>query len=147
MRSWFVKFMLFFLQKIQHIRIAVDWEVPMLHTIETRLTGIPTKDQRTLIENLNLEVKKGPFSKEEDTVIIENFKEFCVKHELSLDPTPFLQMNRGKGRLLKQEERILFGQYLAKGLNNRLISTVFKRFQNIVVPKQATGRFVLIYSD
>lgn len=135
------------MQKIQQIHIAVDWEVPLLHTIETRLTGIPTKEQRTFIENYNIEVKKGAFSKEEDTVIVENFKEFCVKHELPLDPKPFLQINRGKCRLLRQEERILFGQYLARGLNNRLISSVFKRFQSIIVPKKGTGRFVLIYGD
>lgn len=95
-----------------------------------------------LIKRLNIEVKKGYFSKEENDTILRNFEEFCMKHDLPLDPRPFAKFRIGKGKNLQREEKIHFVQYLAKGLNNRLLNTVYRRFQNMVIPRNCTGRFV-----
>lgn len=119
-----------------------------MHTIETRPSCVPTKQQVELINRLNLEVKKGYFSKEENDTILKNFEEFCMKHDLPLDPRPFIKLRIGKDESLTRVERIHFVQYLAKGLNNRLLNTVYRRFQNMVIPRNCTGRYVsyIIYS-
>lgn len=126
---------------MQDLHIIIDWKIPLLHSIETRLTAHPSRKQMEIINSLNVEVKKGYFSKEESDTIINNFEEFCIKHDLPLDPRPFLKFRLGKGKSLQLAERIHFVQYLAKGLDNRLLNTVYRRFQNIVIPRNRTGRF------
>lgn len=124
------------------LRIVVDWDLPLLHTVETRLSAGPTKEQAAIIEKLNVEVKKGYFSVEENNAIMANFLEFCKKHGLPPDPRPFLKFYKREGNCIKGKERLHFAQYLAKGLNDRLLSAVYKRFHNIVVPWEKTGRYV-----
>lgn len=132
------------LQTIRNLNIIIDWEVPVLHTIETRLTAVPSKKQTAVIDSLNIEVKKGYFSEEESATIMKNFNAFCSQHDLPPDPRPFLKFKKGIGSCLKHAERVRFVQYLAKGLNNRLLCTVYRRFQNMVVHREKTGRCVSV---
>lgn len=123
----------------------VDWKVPLLHMIETRLTAPPTREQWNRIKSLGVEIKKGAFSKQESDLVMENFKEFCKRHDLPPNPAPFLKFNRVGSRLMSSEQRIHFGQYLARGLDNRLLSTVYRHFQNKASPKRNTGKFVSVH--
>lgn len=116
----------------------------MLHTIESRVTSFPTKEQSALLSELALAIKKGPFTKEEDELIRKNFGTFCDRHDLPPDPIPFLRFNRGRNQqLLTLQNRINFGRYLARGLDTRLLHTVYKRFQTISMPMHKTGRFTM----
>lgn len=135
------------MQNISDLQVKIDWDVPILHTIETRVASFPTKEQTQFMNDLNLEIKKGPFNKEEDVIILNNFREFCDKHGLPPDPRPFVRFNKFGNNRIKNTERVHFVQYLAKGLNNRLLCTVYRRFKNIVVPMERTGWFVFIIQN
>lgn len=64
------------IEKLQNLSITLNFPVPPLHALATRTTT-PTKQQIEEIQKKNIPVKSGPFSKEEDEKIIENWKELC----------------------------------------------------------------------
>lgn len=53
----------------------VDFKVPMLHEILNRASK-PTEKQRSLLTSLELAVKQGKFSKQEDAQVRENWDYF-----------------------------------------------------------------------
>lgn len=62
----------------------ITWNLPKLHTIETRISSAPTKEQKNEIEKCGEPVKLGKFTLEEDKIIKKNWKDFCkvIIHDL-----------------------------------------------------------------
>lgn len=125
------------------LHIVVDWELPLLHTVETNLNTMSSQKMAELMSRMNVDIKKGVFSEKENNSIMKNFEEFCNEYKLPNDPEPFLRFYKVGKKGLAQTERIRFVQYLAKDLPNRLLSTVYRRFKLMAKPYKNTGRFVL----
>jgi hypothetical protein len=67
---------------------------------------------------------------------------FLQLHDIPHDPTPFLVLvNKDLFR-----ERLKFVQFLAHGLENRLLCSVYKRFKRLFSnQKHKSGRYVLTF--
>ncbi|CAG9816121.1 unnamed protein product [Phaedon cochleariae] len=103
---------------LKSLTIFLPFPIPPLHkTILYR--KIPEDVQ-------HLSIKSGAFSKDEDNVIMNNWKQFCDEHNLDVKPCAFFHVGR-----LKKIERIKFLQYISHGLDDRLPSRVFARFKKI----------------
>jgi hypothetical protein len=126
------------LNRLNDLSVLLPWVIPPLHLIETRVTLSPTASQKVLIEALDIDVKMGKFSHLEDEQIKKNWDEFCELHDIPHDPTPFLVLvNKDLFR-----ERLKFVQFLAHGLENRLLCSVYKRFKRLFSnQKHKSGRF------
>lgn len=70
------------IKKLRNLHIILPFTVPALHALATRTTT-PTKQQTETIQNKNIPVKTGPFSKEEDEKIMENWKQLCKVRKFS----------------------------------------------------------------
>lgn len=64
------------IEKLQDLTVLFPFTIPPLHALTTRITK-PKKEQLEEIQQMKMPIKKGPFSKEEDEKIIENWKRFC----------------------------------------------------------------------
>ncbi|KAJ8928115.1 hypothetical protein NQ314_019341 [Rhamnusium bicolor] len=125
------------IETVQRMSIVLPFPVPPLHSILTRTTT-PSKEQLGEIKRQNLEVKTGPFSKEEDRMIIDNWKRFYKEHDLTVNPSLFIKFPRR----MKLREKTDFLRYLAHGLDNRLLHRVHARFKHLVkMPHLKSGRF------
>lgn len=116
------------LQKIRSLKICLNWDLPVLHTIETRVTSAPTREQWVQIKKLNVDIRKGTFNNEERNTISRNFNSFCSEYDLPKDPTPFLKSKQGNQVIWNNKNRICFVQYLSRGLDTRLLYTIFRQF-------------------
>lgn len=65
-------------QQLANLKINISWDIPISHTIETRISSCPTKEQKKLFKDLNIKIIDGPFTMVEDKIIKKNFKEFCL---------------------------------------------------------------------
>ncbi|XP_017753527.1 PREDICTED: uncharacterized protein LOC108546106 [Eufriesea mexicana] len=78
-------------------------------------------------------IKRGCYNSAEDKIITRNWKEFCKLHRW--DPKkcePFLLLrDKNKPRIRSKKERKKFVQFLADGLPNRTLYSVYHRFRNL----------------
>ncbi|XP_066599851.1 uncharacterized protein [Prorops nasuta] len=120
--------------KLGRLYVKLEETVLPQHKIETYAgTHPPTSQMKKEFEKFVL-IKKGLFSPEEDDIIVHNWKKFCTLHEW--DPEivqPFLIFRKGTTSLyirsLRQRRR--FVQFLAQGLPNRTLYSVYYRFRNL----------------
>ncbi|GJQ68687.1 hypothetical protein Trydic_g17227 [Trypoxylus dichotomus] len=115
-------------EKLKKLRVNITWDVPLSHIIETRVSSRPTKKEKLLFRCLDITFKDGPFTINEDEKIRTNFRKFCMEHELEYDAEPFLRFQYAQDLVIKKRERIKFAIYLAKGLANRTLYSVYSRF-------------------
>lgn len=109
-------------------------DIPPLHNISR--PSKPTQEETERGKLLN--AKMGPYSKEEDEQIKENWNNFCKDHDLTLPPSVFFRFHR----CMKKKEKIKFMQYLAHKLDNRHPFNVHFRFQRLYIDKNIkSGRF------
>ncbi|EFA00678.2 hypothetical protein TcasGA2_TC003555 [Tribolium castaneum] len=130
-------------KRLTDLSVLLPWPVHPLHMVETRIAGRPSKDQWNIIYARSFKLKQGIYSKSEDDIIRRNWENFCKLHDMPLDPKYFLRLaTPEKEILIPVKERIRFVQFLAHGLPNRLLCSVYKRFQRLFFPKEIiTGRF------
>ncbi|XP_044269863.1 myb-like protein W [Tribolium madens] len=130
-------------QRLKNFNVLLPWPVHPLHRIETRVAKGPSQKQWKEINALKIKIKHGIFNKSEDEIIRRNWEEFCKLHDTLTNPKYFLRCKTSEGKFLMPiKEKVRFVQFLAHGLPNRLLHTVYMRFQRIFFPKELkTGRF------
>ncbi|KAL6448200.1 hypothetical protein ACFW04_000298 [Cataglyphis niger] len=120
--------------KLYNLRVQLRHIVPPQHEIETRAgSHMPTKQEIEKFEKI-VPIKKGLYSFDEDNIIATNWKAFCKIHNWDVKMVrPFLQL-RIDGRVTYMRntaERRKFVQFLADGLPNRTLYSVYHRFRNL----------------
>ncbi|XP_044268668.1 uncharacterized protein DDB_G0283697-like [Tribolium madens] len=130
-------------QRLKNFNVLLPWPAHPLHCIETRVAKGPSDKQWKEINALKIKIKRGIFNKSEDEIIRRNWEEFCKLHDMPLNPKYFLRCKTSEGKVLMPiKEKVRFVQFLAHDLPNRLLHTVYMRFQRIFFPKELkTGRF------
>lgn len=120
--------------KLYNLRVQLRHTVPPQHVIETRAgSHMPTKQEIEKFEKI-VPIKKGLYSLDEDDIIATNWKAFCKIHNWNKKMVhPFLQL-RIDGRITYMRntiERRKFVQFLADGLPNRTLYSIYHRFRNL----------------
>ncbi|GAB1868905.1 hypothetical protein CAJAP_09984 [Camponotus japonicus] len=120
--------------KLYNLCVQLRHTVPPQHEIETRAgSHMPTRLEIEKFKKI-VPIKKGLYSIEEDTIINDNWKAFCKIHNWNVKMVhPFLQL-RIDGRVTYMRnttERRKFVQFLADGLPNRTLYSVYHRFRNL----------------
>ncbi|CAH0547193.1 unnamed protein product [Brassicogethes aeneus] len=130
------------LQVIKNLEIQLPFFIPQLHKIATCACKI-TKKKKSEIEDLDIVVKTGPYTKEEDRQIKKNWLEFCQEHDWDEHhPSPFLKFKHESREFLKLKERTKFLQFLGRGLENRYLYSIYARFKRLYLHTVIkTGRF------
>ncbi|XP_014241107.1 GATA zinc finger domain-containing protein 14-like [Cimex lectularius] len=140
LNNYFIEELLSFLkledsliEKLQKLDIVIDWTLPPAHDIE----------QQSIFSNpsIILDTNCPKFSKEENTQILLNWKQFCKIYKFDkYDFRPFLPIIHKFLSPLTQNQKFKFALFLAKGINDRTLSAVFNRF--VVMTKfYKHGRF------
>lgn len=122
------------------LNVMIPFPVPITHLIETRITSALTPEQKKQFEEIDIKLKTGVFTKQEDSIIKQNWLEFCKMHDLSENPAPFLNFKKKNVREIKQEEKIKFVRFLGRNLPNRKLSSIYQRFQRLFL-NQKKGKF------
>lgn len=103
------------------------------HEIESRAgTRIPTHEQMQRFQEI-ASIKKGSFDPSEDVRIAKNWNKFCKMHGWDRTKVePFLCLRDGNRLHIRgTKERKKFVQFLASGLPNRTLYSVYHRFRNL----------------
>ncbi|XP_043507235.1 uncharacterized protein LOC122527279 [Frieseomelitta varia] len=103
------------------------------HEIETRAgSRPPTCEEMKKFEEIT-PVKKGCYNSSEDEIITHNWKEFCMLHNWNpIKVEPFLLLREGNETYIRgKKQRKRFVQFLADGLPNRTLYSVYHRFRNL----------------
>ncbi|XP_014210473.1 uncharacterized protein LOC106640827 [Copidosoma floridanum] len=97
--------------------------------------------RRPLFET-HVPLKIGAFSSEEDRILKKNWKAFCKLHNWDKkNPKPFLYMRPHNKFLLRcRKNRLRFVQFLADGLHDRSLYSVYHRFRILYEPHK-TSRY------
>ncbi|XP_034941492.1 uncharacterized protein PFB0145c-like [Chelonus insularis] len=119
--------------KLSELEIQLRHEPPPQHQIE-KYPGTCTltvEEKKKFMEHC--ELKSGRFTYEEDQRIVHNWKKFCKTHGWRRSLIyPFLhQTKKGFFYIASVEGRKKFVQFLAKGLLNRSLYSVYNRFRNL----------------
>lgn len=114
----------------------VDFKVPMLHEILNRASK-PTEKQRSLLTSLELAVKQGKFSKQEDAQVRENWDYFVKVNGLENKPSNFFRLDK---KYIPKSSKRNFLFYLARNMPERTPLSVYNRFK-ILMQTVKTGRF------
>ncbi|XP_060878362.1 MATH and LRR domain-containing protein PFE0570w-like [Metopolophium dirhodum] len=96
-----------------------------IHFIETTLSRLPNKSKMDIIKKHNPLIKLRVFNKDEDNIIREYWSRFQKEYNIS-NILPFL--SNGLEIALSPTERLQFIRYISAGLPNRLLYSVFNRF-------------------
>ncbi|VVC32566.1 Hypothetical protein CINCED_3A025486 [Cinara cedri] len=97
-----------------------------LHYVETKLSRQPKKEELDKIRKQFPLLKLGVFNKDEDNIIREYWSKFQQEYNIS-DVKPFL-LNGLKMASLSSHEKFNFFRYISAGLPNRLLYSVYNRF-------------------
>ncbi|XP_018567822.1 MATH and LRR domain-containing protein PFE0570w [Anoplophora glabripennis] len=125
------------IEKLRNLIVLFPFSIPPLHALTTRTTT-PTKELLEKIRQQNLSIKSGPFSKEEDEKIIENWKQLCREHGLGMNPSLFFKFPTK----MKMETKVDILRYLAHDMDDRLVHRVYIRFRHLLQQDHIkTGRF------
>ncbi|XP_029038872.1 uncharacterized protein LOC114874095 [Osmia bicornis bicornis] len=103
------------------------------HEIELRAgSHCPTQKELKRFEKI-AHIKKGSYDPEEDAIITHNWKSFCKLHNWNCkNVQPFLLLREdNKTYIRSKKERRKFVQFLADGLPNRTLYSVYHRFRNL----------------
>ncbi|XP_015596382.1 uncharacterized protein LOC107268271 isoform X2 [Cephus cinctus] len=121
-------------QKLKMLTVELTHEVPEQHKVEILAgTHAPTLAERKIMRSF-ARMKRGPYTTEEDTIILENWQEFCELHDWDpKDVKPFLFMSYKPSvfYLPDFEDRKKFVQFLAKDLPHRTLCSIYYRFRNL----------------
>ncbi|XP_051163263.1 putative uncharacterized protein DDB_G0282499 [Leptopilina boulardi] len=120
-------------QVLRDLKVKLIHEVPKQHLLESNAgSHAPSSD---VIRNFEkyVPLKKGVYTKEEDRIIIKNWKNFCKLHNWDCSNyQPFLNWRQDWLFIVKHfEQRRKFVQFLANGLPNRTLYSVNHRFRNL----------------
>ncbi|XP_050473128.1 uncharacterized protein LOC126865077 isoform X1 [Bombus huntii] len=115
--------------------LCIQLKNPVLpqHEIETRAgSRPPTHEEIKKFEEIE-SIKKGCYNASEDKIIIHNWKEFCkLNHWNIKEVEPFLLLREeNKTYIRSKNERKRFVQFLADGLPNRTLYSVYHRFRTL----------------
>ncbi|CAK9821635.1 hypothetical protein ANTRET_LOCUS331 [Anthophora retusa] len=123
-------------EKAQHLKcLNVKLRNPVLpqHNIESCAgSHTLTPEEIKRFEEIT-PIKRGYFTPAEDEIIVENWHAFCKLHDWNpknFEPFLFLKDDRTTFIHSKRERR-KFVQFLADGLPNRTLYSVYHRFRNI----------------
>nr|CAH7723572.1 unnamed protein product [Callosobruchus chinensis] len=115
----------------KELSLSVPFSVPPIHE------HLADAKQEAEAAKLGITLRKGPFTKEEDKQILDNWTYFCLHHDLKVKPEDFFDIKK-----IRTVERIKFLQFLAQGLDRRQLHRVHMRFKRMFVKKHVrTGRF------
>ncbi|KYM89318.1 hypothetical protein ALC53_02394 [Atta colombica] len=105
--------------KLKNLNVQLRHTIPPQHTIETRAgSHMPTRKEIEEFEKI-IPIKKGSYSFEEDNWDVNKSK-------------PFLQLRVGNLTYMRNiKERRKFVQFLANGLPERTLYSVYHRFKNL----------------
>ncbi|XP_076391980.1 uncharacterized protein LOC100875143 isoform X2 [Megachile rotundata] len=123
-------------EQTEYLRsLCIQLKNPVLpqHQIELRAgSHCPTREEIERFEKI-APIKKGCYSPEEDEIIASNWKSFCKLHDWnSNNVNPFLQLREDNTVYIRsKKERRKFVQFLADGLPNRTLYSVYHRFRNL----------------
>ncbi|XP_076242947.1 uncharacterized protein LOC143184527 isoform X2 [Calliopsis andreniformis] len=103
------------------------------HEIETRAGSRPPTHQEIKKFEKFSAIKKGCFHPSEDQIISNNWKSFCKLHNWdSRKVQPFLLLREENVAYIRSKiQRRRFVQFLADGLPNRTLYSVYHRFRNL----------------
>ncbi|XP_067013894.1 uncharacterized protein [Anabrus simplex] len=127
------------IQRLSELQIPLTFPVPESHQIETYISHEPTQKQQDRFNNLDISMKKGKFNPDEDDVIRKNWERFSKEFHFD-DPRPFILMSYNWKKYMKHEERIHFVQYLGRGLPNRYLHGIYRRFKILFAPRNIVNK-------
>lgn len=119
--------------KLYKLRVKLRHTVPPQHMIETRAgSHMPMREEIEMFEKI-VPIKRGLYSPQEDDIIVANWKAFCKLHDWDVRKLkPFLRLRVDKLTYMRNTaERRKFVQFLADGLPNRTLYSVYHRFRNL----------------
>ncbi|KAL3285314.1 hypothetical protein HHI36_019423 [Cryptolaemus montrouzieri] len=132
-------------EEVQQLDIVTPWSIPLMHRIAFYVSNHPSASQRRDLKAAGLEPKTGKFTKDEDRQILQNWREFCEQHEWNEDNyEPFLKGSfLSKRGVLGKNQLHKFVQYISHGLDDRLMYSVYSRFQRLFLSQKEweSGRF------
>ncbi|XP_071628192.1 uncharacterized protein [Temnothorax longispinosus] len=120
-------------QQLHNLCVKLRHVVPPQHNIETRAgSHMPTREEIKEFERI-IPIKRGSYSFKEDEIIAKNWKAFCKLHNWDRKKVkPFLQLRIGNLTYMRNTtERRKFVQFLADGLPDRTLYSVYHRFKNL----------------
>ncbi|XP_060836629.1 protein PFF0380w-like [Rhopalosiphum padi] len=120
------------------ITLPIECNENKLHFIETTLSRPPCKEKMNIIKKLNPQVKLRVFNSEEDNMIREYWSKFQKEYNIS-NILPFI--SNGLEMALNKSVRFQFIRYISAGLPNRLLSSVYNRFNILFNEYQDKTRF------
>ena len=103
------------------------------HEIESRAgSRPPTHDEVERFEEF-APIKRGSFSPSEDKIINDNWKAFCKLHKWKSSKIHQFLILREENiaHIRSKKQRRMFVQFLADGLPNRTLYSVYHRFRNL----------------
>lgn len=120
-------------QYLKELNVQLKNPVLPQHEIETRAGSRPPKNEEIERFKQITFIKKGCYDSVEDKIIKNNWKEFCKLHKWnSKKVEPFLLLREGnKTYIRSKKQRRKFVQFLADGLSNRTLYSVYHRFRNL----------------
>ncbi|XP_015183230.1 PREDICTED: uncharacterized protein LOC107069979 [Polistes dominula] len=120
------------LTKLKKLNVRLIHEVPRQHTIEVRSgTHAPTRKELEIFKSI-IGLKKGCFDPHEDKKIVHNWKKFCKLHDWNVENTKaFLTLKDNGKYICRKAELKKFVQFLANGLPNRTLYSVYHRFRTL----------------
>ncbi|XP_014616741.1 PREDICTED: uncharacterized protein LOC106793950 [Polistes canadensis] len=120
--------------KLSKLKVKLIHEVPLQHKIEVRSgTHSPSREELERFKAIT-GLKKGCFSSQEDDTIVHNWKQFCKLHDWNeRNSRAFLSLkvSNGKRYICKKKELKKFVQFLANGLPNRTLFSIYHRFKTL----------------
>ncbi|XP_022169602.1 protein PFF0380w-like [Myzus persicae] len=107
------------------IELPAECQENKIHFMETTLSRLPNKLKMDIIKKHNPLIKLRVFNEDEDRMIREYWSKFQKEYNIS-NILPFL--SNGVEMALSPNERLQFIRYISAGLPNRLLYSVFNRF-------------------
>ncbi|XP_044001726.1 dentin sialophosphoprotein-like, partial [Aphidius gifuensis] len=119
------------IERLRYIKVELEHEVPKQHKIGTSCSLPLTKKEKLLFKKYEV-LKSGAFTRKEDNIIKKNWKRFCDINFLIIDNERFFSKRYNGNIFIKDDkERKKFVQFLANGLPQRPLFSVFKRFERL----------------
>lgn len=120
-------------QYLKGLNVQLKNPVLPQHEIETTAGSRSPKNEEIERFKQITFIKKGCYDSVEDKIITNNWKEFCKLHKWdSKKVEPFLLLREGnKTYIRSKKQRRKFVQFLADGLPNRTLYSVYHRFRNL----------------
>lgn len=131
------------LQFLRNLQVKLRNPVLPQHEIESRAgSRPPTHSEIKRFEELT-SIKRGCYHPSEDKIISDNWKAFCKLHNWDfIKVQPFLLLREENVTFIRsKKQRRNFVQFLADGLPNRTLYSVYHRFR-ILYEERLQRRFL-----